>query len=360
MSRVRTERDLVRFALVGAAVLVVVFMAALNWQRLPLLGGGGSSYTAEFADASGLVAGEDVRVAGVKVGKVTDIELGHGKVLVGFDVDDVAVGDRSTARIEIKTLLGQHYMSLVPKGRPLDGGAVIPLARTSTPVDIVPTLNQLGEDGTKLDTVKIAEAFESLSTVLDKTAPQLRPTLTSLTSISRAVNDRDDQIRELFANTRTVSGMVAARDGDLQSLLRSSSKVLTMLDDRKQVLDRLITGTELLARQVRGIVTDNQQLLAPTLRRLDAVLKVLRADRKQIDDIFDYGSEYARSFTSVGGSGRWFDASVAVPEGFALCAAPTQDDLGTLLSGLLSQMNKAVNKSGKPCLPLGPATGGEG
>lgn len=355
MSRTRSDQQLVRFALVGLLVVAVVFLTVLNWQRLPLVGSAETSYRAEFADASGLVAGEDVRVAGVKVGKVTDVRLGRGKVLVGLAVSGVQVGDRSTARIEIKTLLGQHYVSLDPKGDPLADGGVIPLAQTSTPVDIVPTLDRLGRDTTQLDTAEIAKAFSSISTVLDRSAPELRPTLTSLTRISKAVSSRDDKIRRLFADTRTVSGVVAARDQDLASLLKSSSQVLRMLDDRREVLDQLITGTELLARQLRAIISENEALLSPTLAKLDGVLKVLRKDRQQIADILTDATAYARSFTGVAGTGRYFDSTVAFPQGVAVCATGSTGRLGGLLEGALSQANDAINKSGQPCLPLGPA-----
>ncbi|MER6936235.1 MCE family protein [Nocardioides sp. NPDC127514] len=364
MTRARTDRDLTRIALIGIASIAVVLAGVLNWQRLPLLGADGHTFTAEFADASGLVAGEDVRVAGVKVGEVTGVELGRGKVLAAIEVEGVEVGDRSTARIEIRTLLGQHYVSLAPKGQALADGGVIPLSRTTTPVDIVPTLNQLGETSAELDAEKVAEAFDAMSAVLEETAPELRPTLNALTDISEAVNDRDAQIRQLFANTRKVSGMIAARDQDLQALVRSSAQVLTMLDEHRAVLDELITGTELLATQVRAIVAENQELLEPTLRKLGAVLKVLRENREQVDQIFDYGAQYAVSFTSVGGSGRYLDASVGVPQGFAVCAAIAEGDLGALLSGVMTEINKAVNNANRPCLPLGPATsgtdGGEG
>ncbi|MBO0841691.1 MAG: MCE family protein [Nocardioides sp.] len=355
MSRTRTDQQLVRFAVIGALVIAVVFATILSWQRLPFVGAGARSYRAEFADASGLVAGEDVRVAGVKVGKVTDVTLGRGKVLVGLSVSGVDVGDRSTARIEIKTLLGQHYVSLDPHGHPLGDGGLIPLARTSTPVDIVPTLDRLGRDTTQLDTAKIAQAFQALSKVLDSSAPELRPTLTSLTRISKAVSTRDGRIRQLFADTRTVSGTVAARDQDLGALLKSSSQVLQMLDERRAVLDQLISGTELLASQVRAIVSENEKLLSSTLTRLDAVLKVLVKDRKQIDEILTDATAYARSFTGVAGTGHYFDSTVAFPQGAALCSQGGTGDLGSLLDGALSQANQAVNRSGHPCLPLGPA-----
>ncbi|MFD7072749.1 MCE family protein [Nocardioides sp. NPDC057577] len=355
MNRTRSDKDLVRFALLGTLAIALAFVTVMNWQRLPLVSGGTTTYTAEFADASGLVEGEDVRVAGVKVGTITDISLGRGKVLVGFEVADIEVGEQSTARIEIKTLLGQHYVSLRTHGEPLQDGGTIPLARTSTPVDIVPTLDELGRKTAELDSAKMAEAFAALATVLDRAAPQLEPTLRSLTDISQAISSRDEKIRELFENTRTVSGVVAARDQDLQELLASSAQVLQMLEERREVLDQLIAGTKLLATQARAVITENEKLLEPTLAKLDAVLQVLRANREQLDAIFENSLAYARSFMGVAGTGRWLDATVGLPQGAAVCLQPDAGDLGDLVGGLLSGVNEALNQSGQPCLPAGPA-----
>ncbi|MFJ9389987.1 MCE family protein [Nocardioides sp. NPDC101246] len=355
MNRTRTEQDFVRFAAIGTLAVALVFVGVLTWKRLPLVSGDTTTYTAEFADASGLVAGEDVRVAGVKVGTISDIRLGRGKVLVDIEVDGLEVGEQSTARIEIKTLLGQHYVSLQSDGEPLRDGGVIPLAHTSTPVDIVPTLDELGAKTAELDSAKMAEAFAALATVLDRSAPQLEPTLRSLTDISEAISSRDAKIRELFENTKTVSGVVAARDQDLKELLASSVQVLQMLEDRREVLDQLISGTKLLATQVRAVISENEALIEPTLAKLDAVLKVLRANREQIDAILENSLAYARSFMGVAGTGRWLDATVGLPQGAAVCLQPTTGDLGDLVGGLLSEANKALNDSDQPCLPAGPA-----
>jgi phospholipid/cholesterol/gamma-HCH transport system substrate-binding protein len=359
MSTERSDASLIRIASVGIVVLLTAFMLAVNFQRLPLVGGG-ETYRAEFTDASGLVAGEEVRVAGIKVGQVTDIELGHARVIVTFVVRGVELGRQTTAGIEVKTLLGQHFLSVTPDGSGfLPENSTLPLSRTSTPVNIVPAFLRVTEQIQAIDTDQIIAAFDVLSEVLDKTAPELSGTLRGLSRLSTSVSSRDDQIRELFARTNQVSRVLADRDRDIAKLLTDTNKVLTMLDRRRKTISEIIDGTSDLAHQLSGLVKDNRAQLGPALSKLNGVIAILRKNERQLDELLKLTAVYAREFNNVGGSGRWFDASVKVSQGSALCSTGTDaaPAIGGVLDGILSQINQATNGSSQPCLPLGPAAG---
>lgn len=353
-----SDQQKVRIAVIGLVGMLVAVLVAMNFQRLPFVGGG-KSYQAEFADASGLVEGEEVRVAGIKVGQVTGIELGRGKVIVTFRVKGVDLGNRTTAAIEVKTLLGQHYVSLDPQGGGETG--MIPLARTTTPVNIVPAFQQLSTQIDEIDTAQVADAFDALTDTLSTTAPQMKGTLQGLARLSRTITARDDQVAELLRRSRSVSGIVADRDQELGELLTSTAQVLGVLDDRRAAIRQVISGTLSLSRELSGLVKDNDAELTPALARLNRVLDVLRANEKTIDEIVKYTSIYAREFTNVGGSGNFFDATVKLPGGAGLCAASggLGDPLMSLLSPILTQLNQQVNGTSQPCLPFGPAVGGK-
>src|SRR3954447_4630553 len=103
------ERNPVPIGAIGLFVILAMLLLAFNASRLPFLNGG-STYHAAFADAAGLKKGDDVRIAGVKVGSVTSVDLEGAKVRVGMRVDSgLHVGVDSRAEIKIKTLLGQKY-----------------------------------------------------------------------------------------------------------------------------------------------------------------------------------------------------------------------------------------------------------
>lgn len=351
-----TERNPVPIALCGLLLVVGLLVAAANWHRLPFVDDS-RTYRAEFSDASGLVAGEEVRIAGVKVGTVEALELDGDHVVVEFTVAGVELGDRTEAGIEVKTLLGQHYLSVTPAGDDLlEEHATIPLDRTSTPVNIVPAFNQLADQTARTDTVQVARALDALAATLQRTAPEMQGALDGLSRLARTVTTRDDQIAELFAKTDRVTGVVAQRDQELGQLLTASDQVLAFLDERREVVRAIITDIRGLAEQLGGLVDDNHGVLEPALRDLRSVLRVLRANEQNLDNALTYAAPYAREFTNVGGTGEWFDASLKFPRGFALCSTgDSTDPTGGLLDPILSALNSGANGSDQPCLPLGPA-----
>ena len=355
-----TERDPAVIAVVGLVAIALLLIVAGSWQRLPFVDHS-TSYRAEFSDAAGLVAGEEVRVAGVKVGTVRDIELAGNKVVVDFTVTDVRLGNRTEAGIEVKTLLGQHFLSVTPAGQgSLREDATIPLDRTSTPVNIVPAFNRLADETARTDTAQVAAAFDSLATTLRRTAPDMEGALTGLSRLSTSVTKRDQQIASLFDKAESVTGVVAARDKELGELLTASDQVLSVLERRKETIRQVISGTRALAVQLRGLVRDNRATLAPALKNLDTVLRVLERNKQNVEQSLTYLAPYAREFTNVGGSGEWFDSSLKFPKSLALCSTgDSTDPTGGLLDPVLSALNQQVNGSSQPCLPLGPATGSQ-
>jgi len=350
-----TSADPVKAALVGFAVLALAFALAFNLNRLPLVGAG-PEYKADFTDTAGLQNGEEVRVAGIKVGQVTGIDLVGAHVVVSFRIKGQRLGLATRASIEIKTLLGQHYLSVTPDGPgSLLAGSEISLERTSTPVQIVPTAQRLVRTVDAIDTTRLAAAFDTLSDALGATAPQVRKTLDGLTALSHTIASRDEQIRQLFGTAHSVTGVVSSRDAQITQLIMASNQVLEVLHRRKDSIHDLLVGTKDLSTQLSGLVRDNDAQLHPALDKLQEVVQVLRRNDDNLDKILTRLPPYIRLFTNVGGTGPWFDADITLPRAFAVCSSGGGGQLAALLNPILSQANQAVNGSSAPCLPLGPA-----
>ena len=116
MSKPFRERNPVVIGIAGIATIVLMLTAAFKAQDLPLIGGG-DTYTAAFTEAGGLKVNDEVRIAGVRVGKVQSIELDGDHVLVTFRVKtDSEFGTETGAAIKVKTILGAMYLALQPAG----------------------------------------------------------------------------------------------------------------------------------------------------------------------------------------------------------------------------------------------------
>ncbi|WP_051343094.1 MCE family protein [Pseudonocardia spinosispora] len=351
----------VRAAVIGLVVIAAVLTLSMNLNRLPVIGGG-PEYRAEFTDAAGLQVGEEVRVAGIKAGQVTAMALTGDHVTVDFRVTDQRLGRDTRASIEIKTLLGQHFLAVQPRGLgELPPGGTIPLSRTSTPVQIAPTVQELTSRVSDIDTTQLAAAFDTLSETLHATAPQVRGTLDGLAALSRTVNGRDEQIQRLFAHARGVTGVLASRDREITELIGASNQVLDVLHRRRDDIHRLLVGTRDVFGELSGVVADNRQQLRPALDRLHQVIEVLTRNDQNLDRILTQLPVHLRLLTTMAGSGHWFDTDLIVPQGFAVCDSGASGRLAALFDPALSRANQAVNGSSAPCLPLGPAahpTGG--
>ena len=110
------ERNPVPIGVIGIVAILLLMLLSFNANALPFIGGG-TTYHADFSDGSGLKSGDDVRIAGVKVGKVTGVALKGAMVRVALQINTSArIGDQTRADIKIKTLLGQKYIALSPAG----------------------------------------------------------------------------------------------------------------------------------------------------------------------------------------------------------------------------------------------------
>ena len=146
MSKPFRERNPVVIGAISISVILLMLLAAFRAQDLPLIGGG-DRYTAAFTEAGGLKPEDEVRIAGVRVGKVESVELDGDHVKVTFRVKtDSAFGTETGAAIKVKTLLGAMYLALEPAGSgQLDEGDEIPVERTSSPFDVVEAFSGLAE-----------------------------------------------------------------------------------------------------------------------------------------------------------------------------------------------------------------------
>ena len=168
------ERNPVPIGAVGLLVIAVLLYLAFNASNLPIIGGG-TAYSAAFSEAGGIKPDDDVRIAGVKVGKVTGVDLENGHVRVDFTItEDASFGPQTGASIRMKTILGEKYVALDPKGQgQLDPDAQIPLARTVSSYDIVNAFQDLTTTTERIDTGQLATSLGVIATEF-KDSPTVR------------------------------------------------------------------------------------------------------------------------------------------------------------------------------------------
>jgi phospholipid/cholesterol/gamma-HCH transport system substrate-binding protein len=295
---------------IGIAGLVVIGLAltvAMFSDDLPIIGGG-TSYSAEFSEAAGIQTDDEVRVAGVKVGKVSDIELGGDRVIVTFKVKDAWVGDKTTAAIKIKNVLGQKYLALEPDGRDvLDPAQRIPRERTTAPYDVLEAFRGLAETTNAIDTVQLAQSFEVIADTFADTPDDVKGALTGLQQLSTTISSRDDQLATLLDNTKQISQTLADRDAEVVKLLDDGNLLLGEIGRRRDAISTLLDGTQALAKELQGLVGDNNKQLGPVLTSLDQLTGMLQRNQDALGKGIKNMAPFIRLFNNAVGNGRWFD-----------------------------------------------------
>jgi phospholipid/cholesterol/gamma-HCH transport system substrate-binding protein len=302
------ERNPVAVAVVGIVFLALVIYIAFNANNLPLIGGG-TTYTAYFTESAGLDPGNEVRVAGVTVGRVTGVSLAGDVVKVTFVVKNTWVGDASTVAIDIKTILGAKYLALDPLGAASQNPATpIPVSRTTSPYDVTQAFNELGQVLGQLNTAQLARSLETISQAFANTPPAVHESLTGLASLSQAIASQDTELYSLLQGTRKITGTIASEDSEFQALINDGNLLLAELRLQQQSIASLLTGTEEMATQISTLVTHDNAELGPLLDKLGQVTSVLQSNQRNLNQAFSLLGPYSRVVGNVLGNGRWFDA----------------------------------------------------
>ena len=287
-------------------------------------------YQAEFTDATGVVKGDDIRIAGVKVGTVKDVEIvDRTRALVTFSVQKATALSKATrADIRYRNLVGQRYISLsneIGESTRLPAGATIPVAQTSPALDLTVLFNGFKPLFEALTPSDINQLSYEIVQVFQGEGGTLEGLLAHTASVTSTLADRDQIISALIDNLNEVLAHLGSRDEELNRLITTFRTFVGGLKDDRQAilgsLDQISTLSVETADLVDGIrepfVEDVKQLraVAENLDRnkaeLDRALQVLPIKLEKVGRTAIYGSWF--NFYLCQFQGKVTVAGVTVP-----------------------------------------------
>lgn len=245
---------------------------------------------ADVKDAAGLVPGNEVRVAGVKVGTVTEILLTDDAARIKMEIEnDIQLPVETRLEVKLKTLLGQKFIDLqMPRSYLtaaagdrdpssatagyMGAGDVIPLDQTRIPYEIYQAATQGTAKLAKLDKKALRKMLGVLANTVGASKEELGRLIVSLDAAGTVLEDKSPEISALLRNANKVSGTLAASDKDLDAILARSAEVFGTLAERRATTTSLLAATNdltknlgLLLQVARGSfdagVTDLNQVL---------------------------------------------------------------------------------------------------
>ncbi|MGE4426181.1 MAG: MlaD family protein [Solirubrobacteraceae bacterium] len=270
-------------------VLVVAFVLVSGFGRgVPLWPDGRTTVTAELPRADSLRPGSPVRVAGVDVGEVTDIDLGPGGrgATVRMRIDrgqDVDLRHDARAHLYWRTLLGRNlYIELEPGSDARELRGTIPRSRTTAQVE-VDQLLQVFDDGGRRSLRTVTREFErgfgrpaDVRRAIDEAEPAAAAAAPGLSALRGRVNG---ELTTLVRHAARITGVLAREDDALAGLVRHGARTFAVTASRATDLRRLIAVAPTAQAQTRRTM----RRLRGTLDRLDPLVDELRPGARRLD-----------------------------------------------------------------------------
>jgi phospholipid/cholesterol/gamma-HCH transport system substrate-binding protein len=305
-----SERNPLVLGAIGIAVTLAGMWVSLNYTKLTLVSHT-KTYSAYFAEAGGLIAGNSVQVSGYRVGDVSSVELSGPRVLVKFKVDRaVRLGDRTEAAIKLKTLLGSKLLEITPRG---DGqlSGPIPLERTTSPYQLPDALGDLSNTISGLNTDQLSRSLTVLAETFSKTPPDLRAAVQGVARFSDTLNKRDAQLRTLLENANKATTVLAQRSDEIVNLVNNTNALLVQLRSQSSALDQISNNLSAVAQQIKGFIAENRETLRPALGKLNKVLTIVDNRKERVQKAIKGLNAYALSLGESVSSGPYFKAYLA-------------------------------------------------
>lgn len=275
---------------------------------------------AVFTDASGLRSGDDVKVAGVKVGRVTglDVDRAIGAVTVSWVVDDgVEIGDGARAEIALSSLLGAKEVRILDA---TEGDArmselpeeqrVIPVERTTVPFDIFELTRVATEGVQELDTDALNALLVDLADITDGKAATVEDLVEGINRVGAAVNQREAEFEALLDQADRLSATLADKDDEILTLLDSSQRILDLIVARRNDLAVALGESADTVQELDRLISTNKQRLDSALDSLAPTLDVVAAEQDDIDRALAWLGPGLLQQSRGGEHGPWQDIFV--------------------------------------------------
>ena len=301
---------IIKLAIFGVAMLVLT--AALFGIFSQFRGGPQNTYTAAFADASRLKAGDSVRIAGVRVGTVNKVSLQpDNSVVVGFGADrDVVLTSGTKAAVRYLNLVGDRYLELIdtPGSATVQpAGSRIPVERTASALDLDLLLGGLKPVVQGLNPEAVNALTSSLIQILQGQDGNLESLFAKTSTFSNSLADNSQTVQQLVDNLNTVLGTIA-KDGDkFSTTVDRLQTLITGLAQDKDPIGNAISALDAGTASLTDLLNQARAPLAGTVDQLARLAPLLDEDQATLDLALQKAPKNYRKLVRLGSYGSWIN-----------------------------------------------------
>jgi phospholipid/cholesterol/gamma-HCH transport system substrate-binding protein len=345
------ERRAWLVGLISMTLLGIAVFGAFSVSHFPGLRGV-YSLSADLRDAAGLQPGNEVRVAGVKVGKITGIELTSHAARVTMEIQrDIRVPQETRVVVKLKTLLGQKFIDLEmdrsfleasAAGHPssatagyLDPGDVIPRSQTSVPYEIYEAANEGTATLEQIDKRSLRRLLQVSAKTIGVSQDELRRALSSVNDAGVVLSAKGPELHDLLANARDLTSTIAASDGDLSGILSHSAALLTVVAERRNELSALLRATNHLGSDLGLLIRAARGNIYAGFGDLNTILTTTNASLGDIDAALAQLGTAQEMFGQQLAFGRFIEGNVCAVTSEDTCnASGSPEDPGLPIHGI--------------------------
>ncbi|HYS37484.1 MAG TPA: MCE family protein [Pseudonocardiaceae bacterium] len=330
-------------------IFVVITVAATGVLGLTIANANFSDtndYSARFTDVTSLNTGDDVRIAGVKVGQVSSITIvDRRQAEVTFSVQgDVTLPESVTATIKYRNLVGQRYIALGQGTGPVNGvlapGGSIPLSRTQPALDLTqlfngfkPLFQALSPNDVNQLSYEIIQVFQGEGGTIDSL-------LASTAQLTTTIANKDKVIGQVIDNLNTVLNTVNAHGSQLADLITTTQQLVSGLAADRQPISDAIGSLGQLANSTAGLLDQGRAPLQADIASLGTLSKNLNDSQDVVQHFIQFLPTKLAAIIPTASYGSWFN--------FFLCSASGTVGLPPLIPPVTLPLEPVTQTRCKP------------
>ena len=268
---------------------------------------------AQFEDATGVLVGDAVKIAGVDVGRVTGTEIKAGKAVVAFSLDeDIRLPKDTEVSIRWRNVLGQRFVYIFPgdDDSRWQEEDTIPVSQTNDVADIGEFLNRVGPILKAIDPEQANAFLDAMNTALQNNEENVRALLDAGSGLAGDLSERDDEISNLIRNADTIMEAFASQDDEIRNILDDLDNVSGVLARRTDDVNALVTNFADVQEQLDVLLETGGSNIDDTIGSLETVATTLSTNKKNLARSLETLPMGIANYFQTSSWGEWFNVRI--------------------------------------------------
>lgn len=315
----------VLFTIACLTILVILWNTMTN-----KVNGKASHYTALFTNVSGMRKGDDVRIAGVRIGRVTGLQVKDNLAKISFEAEKAQpIYENTLAVVRYQNLLGQRYVALLPgpgTAPQLKSGSTIPVTNTTPGFDLTTLLNGLEPLFSTLDPADVNRFASNVIEVLQGEGGTVDSLMQQVATFTNGLADKDKVIGDVVTNLTPVLQNLNAHGSDFDATVKSLKSLMTALAQDRTQIGNALDGVTALAQATSSITQQLRPILKSDVASLSTASDLLARHQGSVTNLLNALPQTLGTLMKVGEYGSWVNiylCNLNVALGPVVASSPT-------------------------------------